>query len=361
MPEHLRDYEYEVVVLGGGPAGIAAACTAAANGCRVALIESSPWLGGPLWRTLPEASPPRQARQWLRGLERSTVELFDRSTAFGATSPDVLHVERGEEALNVGWHQLILAVGAQELFLPFPGWTLPHVCGVGGLQLLTKTGWPMAGQRVVVAGSGPLSLAAAAYLAQHGARVTDILEQAPWGAIAKFALQLPLLAPAKIAQGAGYQLRLMRSRFRAGCWPLAAEGNEKLESVTFTNGRRTWTRPCDYLACAFGLIPNLQWPRLMGCAIEGDAAVVDDYQRTDRAARLLCRRGNGDRRRRRGTAGRPDRGPCGRGANRCGCSVCLRPATGHAASPPPWRRPIGCVPNSSRSPLTRRSSAAAKT
>ncbi len=191
MPEHLRDYEYEVVVLGGGPAGIAAACTAAESGCRVALLESTPWLGGPIWRVRSGESPPRLARHWLARLERSSVEVFDRTTAFAHTSPDVLHTERGDEVLYVGWHQLILAVGSQELFLPFPGWTLPNVVGTGGLQLLGKSGWPVAGRRVVVAGTGPLSLAVAAYLARHGARVTDILEQAPWSALAKFARQLP--------------------------------------------------------------------------------------------------------------------------------------------------------------------------
>ena len=176
MPELLRDYHYEVVVLGGGPAGIAAACVAAESGCRVALLESTPWLGGPLWRTLPDVPAPRDARTWLDRLGRSTVEVFDRTTAFAATNPDVLHAERGDDALHIGWNKLILATGAQELFLPFPGWTLPNVFGVGGLQLLAKTGWPADGRRVVVAGSGPLAFAAAVVglvlVAYVGARVT---------------------------------------------------------------------------------------------------------------------------------------------------------------------------------------------
>ena len=112
MPEHLRDYHYEVVVLGGGPAGIAAACAAAESGCRVALLESTPWLGGPLWRTLPDEHLPRPARFWLDRLSHSTVEVFDRTTAFAVTNPDVLHAERGDEALHIGWNKLILATGA---------------------------------------------------------------------------------------------------------------------------------------------------------------------------------------------------------------------------------------------------------
>ena len=54
---------------------------------------------------------------------------------------------------------MILATGARELFLPFPGWTLPNVMGAGGLQALVKSGLPIDGKAVVVAGSGPLLLA----------------------------------------------------------------------------------------------------------------------------------------------------------------------------------------------------------
>ncbi len=287
MVSHPRDYEYEVVVLGGGPAGIAAACAAAESGCRVALLESSPWLGGPIWRHQPGRQPPRLARRWLARLERSSVEVFDRTAAFAFTAPDVLHTERGDEMLNIGWHALVLAVGAQELFLPFPGWTLPNVIGAGGLQLLGKSGWPVAGKRVVVAGSGPLSIAVAAYLVRQGARVTDILEQAPWSSLTGFALRLPVLAPAKMCQAAGFQRSLLRTRLRAGCWPIAAHGSDRVTGVTFTNGSRSWTRDCDYLACAFGLVPNLQWPLLLGCHIEGDLVSVDRWQRTS-VARVFC-------------------------------------------------------------------------
>jgi len=287
MPSHSRDYEYEVVVLGGGPAGIAAACSAAENGCRVALLEGTPWLGGPIWRTGPGARAPRLARRWLKRLERSSVEVFDRTAAFAWSPPDVLHTERGDDVLNIGWHALILAVGAQELFLPFPGWTLPNVMGTGGLQLLGKTGWPSARRRVVVAGSGPLSFAAAAHLARHGARVTDILEQADWGPVLRFGARLPSLAPGKLWQAAGFKRSLLRTRFRAGCWPVAAHGTDRVTSVTFTNGSRSWTRACDYLACAFGLTPNLRWPALLGCQIADDRVQVDEMQQTS-LPRVYC-------------------------------------------------------------------------
>ena len=84
--------------------------------------------------------------------------------------PDVLHTDRGDEVLNIGWHALVLAAGSQDLFLPFPAGPSRTSIGAGGLQLLGKSGWPVAGKRVVVAGTGPLSIAVAAYLVRHGGR-----------------------------------------------------------------------------------------------------------------------------------------------------------------------------------------------
>ena len=204
MANHPRDYEYEVVVLGGGPAGIAAACAAAESGCRVALLESTPWLGGPIWRTRPgEPAAASCATLVARGSSDRASKCSTARQPSACTRPDVLHTERDDEVLNIGWHALVLAIGSQELFLPFPGWTLPNVIGAGGLQLLGKSGWPVAGKRVVVAGTGPLSIAVAAYLVRHGARVTDILEQAPLAIADRDSpCRLPALGPGQGVAGA---------------------------------------------------------------------------------------------------------------------------------------------------------------
>ncbi len=272
--------ECDVVVLGGGPAGIATACVAAERGCRVVLLEATPWLGGPIWRSRRRAALPRGAQTWLRRLAQASVEVLDETTAFAVSAPHVLHVQRRQEPMEIHWQRLVLATGSHELFLPFPGWTLPNVVGAGGLQLLTKTGWPLRGKRVVVAGSGPLLFAVAAQLARAGAKVSEILEQASLRRVARFALALPRLAPGKIVQAVGFQRSLMRVRYRSGCWPVAAHGEGRVQGVTFTNGTRTWTRECDYLACAFGLVPSLQWPLLLDCQVANDAVVVDSRQQT---------------------------------------------------------------------------------
>lgn len=61
---------------------------------------------------------------------------------------------------------------------------------------------------------------------------------------------------------------------------MAAHGDERLASVTLTDGRKSWDEPCDYLACGFGLVPNVELPALLGCGLRGGAVQVDDWQRT---------------------------------------------------------------------------------
>ena len=112
----------------------------------------------------------RAAQRWIQRLKKSGAQVFASATAFAAPTPRCLLAETPSGVLEITWQKLILATGARELFLPFPGWTLPGVLGPGGLHAMSKAGWPVAGKRVVVAGTGPLLLAVADGLKQHGAR-----------------------------------------------------------------------------------------------------------------------------------------------------------------------------------------------
>ena len=166
--------------------------------------------------------------------------------------------------MEIAWKRLVLATGAREVMLPFPGWMLPGVFGAGGLQAMSKGGWPIAGQRVVVAGSGPLLLTVADRLKQAGAIVVAIAEQSPWLRVMKFGLQMARY-PAKLAQGLAMKLRLLATAYHCGCWPVQADGNRHVERVVLSNGTRRWTLACDYLACGFGLAPNTELAQLLGC------------------------------------------------------------------------------------------------
>jgi NADPH-dependent 2,4-dienoyl-CoA reductase/sulfur reductase-like enzyme len=280
------DSSFEIVVVGAGPAGLSAACVAAESGKRVAVIDDTPWLGGQIWRGEQAREKQPQAQQWLTRFRKCGAGVIDRASVIGAPAGGVLLAERDNEPREIHWQKLILATGARELFLPFPGWTLPGVIGPGGLQALVKNGWPIAGKRVVICGTGPLLLAVAKGLRDYGAKIVSIAEQAPLGRMMEFGLSL-LRHPGKIFQSAALTAGLVGVRFRSGAWPIKAEGQDALQRVTLTDGRKTWTEECDFLACGFHLVPNVELPLAVGCELENGFVRVDRWQATS-VANVFC-------------------------------------------------------------------------
>ena len=270
---------FEVLIIGAGPAGMAATVAASGGGRSVGLVDDNPDLGGQIWRgERPRPSSPEAASAFDR-LRLAEFTPLPGTRVVGPASPGVLLADQGGNLIELGYRSLILATGARELFLPFPGWTLPNVMGAGGLQALVKSGLPIAGKRVMVAGSGPLLLAVSALLKSKGAVLKGICEQAPMGKLARFGLGL-WSDPGKLAQAISLKVELGGVRYRGGCWPVEAVGKGSLQSVTLTDGRSSWSVACDYLACGFGLVPNLELPMVLGCRVEGDRTVVDSWQGT---------------------------------------------------------------------------------
>ncbi|WP_017912264.1 FAD/NAD(P)-binding oxidoreductase, partial [Xanthomonas sp. SHU 166] len=184
----------------------------------------------------------------------------------------------------LGYDALVLATGARELLLPFPGWTLPGVTGAGGAQALAKQGWPLRGRRVLVAGSGPLLLASAATLHRHGAQVLGIVEQASWRALAAFAAQLPLRWPDKALQALALRTQLAGVGYHAGSVVLAAYGEGRVQEVELDGPRGRRRLACDQLAVGYGLVPNVELAQLLGCRLGRSGAhpcvAVDAQLRT---------------------------------------------------------------------------------
>ena len=142
-----------------------------------------------------------------------------------------------------------------------------------------KTGLPIADKRVAIAGSGPLLLAVAAYLKRRGARIVALCEQAPLSRLLRFANSI-VRNREKLQQATQLGWRIFGVPLRTGCWPIAANGQDKVTSVTFRKGRRAWNVGCDYLACGFHLVPNTELAELLGCLIREGKLVVDGMQQT---------------------------------------------------------------------------------
>ncbi|MFE9355254.1 FAD-dependent oxidoreductase [Streptomyces olivaceoviridis] len=301
-----------LAVVGAGPAGLAAALAAAARGVRVTLVDAADQAGGQFYRQPAAALGARrpqalhhQWRTWERlrdGLDRHRTagritHLTDhhvwcvaRDSASGAFAVHALLGPAQEDGVTVHADAVLLATGAYERVLPFPGWTLPGVVTAGGAQAMLKGGLVLPGRRVVVAGTGPLLLPVAAGLAAAGALVAALVESAGPGALLHRA---PALAaqPGKLAEGAGYAARLLRHGVRtlARHTVVAAHGADRLEAVTVAAlGRDGRPRPgsarripCDTLAVGHGMLPHTDLAETLGCALSGTAVRVDAEQRTD--------------------------------------------------------------------------------
>jgi NADPH-dependent 2,4-dienoyl-CoA reductase/sulfur reductase-like enzyme len=267
--------ETEVLVVGAGPAGLAASAHAAEAGARVLLIDGALRPGGQVWRH--RGSPPPAARRWIERVIRSGVRLLPSTTIIDAPEPGLLLAERDGQGQAVRYARLVLATGARERFLPFPGWTRPGVMGVGGAQALLKQGARFGGLRVVVAGTGPLLPAVASLLRADGARLAGIVEQASFARMLGFGRAI-LGHAGKALQGLGYGFRLVGVPFHTGSWVRsvdAATPSAGLD-IHLTDGRRRWTWACDVLACGYGLVPNVELPRMLGCELDGERLRLDE-------------------------------------------------------------------------------------
>lgn len=274
--------ERDVVVIGGGPAGIAAASAAAEVGARVVMIDEGPGPGGQIWRPGVRSSPSRSARRWIARLGASGAEIRRSASVVDVqrvAEHFIVVAECGGVSREISAQSLVVATGARERFLPFPGWTLPNVVGVGGAQALAKSGTSFRGKRVVIAGSGPLLLPVAANLSRSGAKLLIVAEQAPGARVARFAAGL-WRRPLTLVQAATLRAGFLRTPFVTGTWVTSARGDTTVREVTLADGQSTRVFECDVLCAAFGLVPNTELARLLGCTVDGGEVLVDDRQAT---------------------------------------------------------------------------------
>jgi NADPH-dependent 2,4-dienoyl-CoA reductase/sulfur reductase-like enzyme len=277
------DLRAALVVVGAGPAGLAAASAASRAGVDVVLLDAAPVVGGQVWRARQGVAAEPVARA-LAGLARAGVRVLAGTRIVMPLPGRTLLIDGPDGARRLHWARLVLATGARERLLPFPGWTLPGVFGAGGLQALAKGGWPVAQRRVLVAGTGPLLLAAAATLRREGARLAGLADEVGPRAQARFAGAL-VRHPGKAAQAMRLACGLAGVRWLPGWRIVAAEGAGRLEQVVLQRDGRTRTMACDALAASWGLVPQTELAQALGCAVAprlgADAIVVDAAQRTD--------------------------------------------------------------------------------
>jgi NADPH-dependent 2,4-dienoyl-CoA reductase/sulfur reductase-like enzyme len=290
----------DLVIIGAGPAGLAAAVQAARSGLRTMLIDAGAHFGGQYWRHGPAGITAdvdlHHDVQVYIGLATQAEHLIDQgriaylpehhvwNLAVDAAGCTVHTVSRADPAqpteLTVYSDYLILAAGAYDRQVPFPGWDLPGVITVGAAQSLLKGSGVVVGRRVVVAGTGPFLLPVAAGLATRGSTVIGVHEaNHPIG----WLRHLPALVgqSRKLGEATAYTVTLAghRVRIRHRSIVVAAHGTDQLEAVTVGRLGRTGVLRAatlkrisvDVLAVGYGFIPQPELALAAGCAVHTTA------------------------------------------------------------------------------------------
>ncbi|MFI6446863.1 FAD-dependent oxidoreductase [Kitasatospora sp. NPDC050543] len=306
-----RPPHYDLAVIGAGPAGLCAAVTAADLGLRCALLDAGSQAGGQYYRHpapgLGATRPDRLHHGWpvfaalaarleaqvsagrIDFLREHHIWTAERVTDLeragdperpGGAEPAagswLLHATLGPQATaraTVRARAVLLATGAYERQLPFPGWTLPGVVTAGGAQAMLKAGLVLPGRRIVVAGSGPLLLAAASSLVTAGAEVPAVLEATDYLGYARRPGVLAAV-PGKLTEGAVHGAALLRhgGRLRRRSAVVQAHGTDRVTAVSVARLDANW-RPvpgterriaCDALAVGHGLVPQIELATELG-------------------------------------------------------------------------------------------------
>lgn len=266
---------------------MAAAIEAARAGLGSTLIDEAPRLGGQIYRQIPEAFSVRNAsalgREYCRGetlraelREHSDrVTILPRTTVLGLSLDLEIMWAADETAGSLRADRLILATGAHERAVPFPGWSLPGVMTAGGAQRLVKTMQVRPGRRTIVAGTGPLLLVVANQLRAAGTEVVAVLEAGrhpswpqflakAWG---EWSLLKDALDYRHGLRRAGIPLRFNHTIF-------AVHGDDEVERATFGPiDPATWSPirdraqqvEVDLVVVGFGLVSNVELTTLADC------------------------------------------------------------------------------------------------
>jgi len=301
---------FQAVVIGLGPAGMAAAIELARAGVKTAVIDEDPAPGGQVYRQPPSdfqpsdyAAPGPRKSAGSEMIQRFNqikpqLTILDQAQVWGVSDPSGLSLIHRGRPLELGFEKLVICEGARERILPFPGWTLPGVMTAGGIQKMLSHQRLLPGRRVLLSGSGPLQISVAAALARAGAKIVGLCEavtaKAGWW-----------LIPALLGQGINIRealsyLAVLRRHSVPIRRPLAiisAGGGHRLETATIARLDREWrpipgteqTIEVDLVGLGYGFQPSARLTRLFGCRHVYDLQQCSLLPETDRMMRTSRR------------------------------------------------------------------------
>jgi len=283
----MKSRKYDVVVVGGGPAGMSAAVEAGRAGAKTAIVEERHALGGQGYKQVPSGFTVRRpdrldrlmraGRALIEKVHETEVEVYVDTVAWGLDGTHVAIEAHNDTPADLEAGQVIIATGAYDRALVFPGWTLPGVLTAGGANSLVRTQGVIPGDRIIMVGTGPLLLAFSAQLHRLGARVVQVIDSSPFpGPVPMTRLALSARRDAGLlVEGARYLAYLIRHRVpRLYSHAIVrVEGSDAVRSATVAElGRDGLIRPgtekrieADTVCVGYGLTPSTELTQLAGC------------------------------------------------------------------------------------------------
>nr|WP_319394860.1 FAD-dependent oxidoreductase [uncultured Desulfobacter sp.] len=291
-----RHKHYKTVIVGSGCAGLAAAATLSANGMETFLVDENPGLGGQLLRgkwppedlamklDLSKKKGFSLIRQ-LESLKHSRVEILPSARLAGIFNDNTLLFQDtslppgSQKAFEIKADHIILATGAREKYLPFPGWTLPGVMACGAAQILMKTHGVLPAKQTFVAGTSPLQMVLASQILLNKGETGGLFFMSSFQKNFEILPHFPNALP-KILEGTVHQLRIMAKKvpihYRTGI--VEARGKDRLESLVIARLDRNGSFipntekqiSAQSLALGYGFAPNVELAAQAGCRLEYD-------------------------------------------------------------------------------------------
>jgi NADPH-dependent 2,4-dienoyl-CoA reductase/sulfur reductase-like enzyme len=269
--------QYDLAIIGAGPAGMAAAHEARNLGLKVCVIDEEDGPGGQIYRDVEHVAMKRAhdldvlgpdykyGFGLVDGLRAAGVTHLNGHTVWQIEAAGTVWCSDGEKAKRIDARRILLATGAMERPVPVPGWTLPGVMTAGAAQILMKSAGMVPSGPIAICGSGPLLLLIADQLVRAGANIAVICETTTFGDYLRAAPKLP-----EAMRGFEYLQKglAMRRRIKAagvrivgGISALRIDGSDRAEGVSFKSGGREHSVAASTVLLHQGVVPNTQASR----------------------------------------------------------------------------------------------------